>query len=235
MFLATLRYFRENHYLLASTKDKLFFTTKDWTSADIFTGNIAYMTEMSVKVAPGFVAKYPAGYEETFYLDNSETLQELSQNYKAGSSTLTTSKLVVRDSHATALNTLQFKNFYKSLLTTTTSGYASLTDAEKQAFISSGKNGAAFSITVKFELREWNESTRYYEKTGESFSYTYCFYENPTNARQFFTTITTVKGGKTTTVGDFFTISTRVKKIMNDVAKLYDTPETNPIDADALN
>ncbi len=219
----------------AAQLDFLFITTRDWTSADIFTGSIAYMTELSVKIAPGFVSKYPAGYQETFYLDNSETLQELSKNYKEGTTTLTTNKLVVRDGHATALNTMQFKNYYKSLLATTTSGYASLTDAQKQAFISSGTNGAAFSITIKYELREWNKGTSYYEKTGESFSYTYCFYEDPANARQFFTTITTVKGDKTTTVGDFFTVSTRVKKIMNDTMKLYDTPETNPIKSDALN
>ena len=132
----------------------------------------------------------PAGYEETFYLDNSETLAELSKTYKAGTTKLSTTKLVVRDSHATALHTMQFKNFYKSLLATTTTGYASLSDAQKQAFINSGAAGAALSITIKYELREWNDATKYYEKTGESFSYTYCFYEDPANARQFFTTIT---------------------------------------------
>ncbi len=216
--------------------DFLFLTTKDWATSDIFMGNIAYMTEMSVQIAPGFVAKYPAGYKGTFYLDNSETLAALSKSHTA-SSLLTTDKMIVRDDGAPSrvLNTMQFKNFYKSLLTTTTSGYSSLSDAEKQAFINSGKDGAALSITINYALREWNEETRYYELTGETFSYTYCFYEDASNARQFFTTITTVKNGTTTTVGDFFTVSTRVKKIMNDAMKLYDTPETNPILPDALN
>ena len=212
----------------------LFLTTKDWTTADIFGGNIAYMTEMSVQIASGFVTKYPAGYKETFYLDNSETLAELSKSHTA-SSILTTDKLIIRDGHSGVLNTMQFKNFYKTLLVTTTTGYSSLSETEKQAFIDTGKDGAALAITVKFALREWNEESRYYELTGETFTRTYCFYENPSDSREFFTTITTEKGGKKTTVGDFFTVSSRIKKIMNDAMKLYDTPETNPIISDSFN
>lgn len=212
----------------------LFYNKGDWTTPNLFTGSISYITEVGIQIAPGFVAKHPGGYKETFYLDNSETLKDLSESHDS-TTLLTTDKLIVRDSRAKALNTMQFKYFYKSLLATHTAGYASLSDAQKQAFIASGKDGAALSITVKFALRKWDEAVRQYVLTGETFSYTYCFYEDPANARQFFTTITLVKGNETTTVGDFYTISTRVKKVMNDAMKLYDTPETNPIDADALN
>ncbi|MBQ9802834.1 MAG: DUF4340 domain-containing protein [Clostridia bacterium] len=204
----------------------LFFTEKDWISYDLFTGHIAYMEEMYIKIAPGLADKYPEGYEETFSLDNSDTLAYLATQ-DAATSQLTADKVVVRDSAMKALNAKQFKTFYSSLLYTTCSGYSSLSEEKKESYIASGAEGAALVIRIKYVLRELNEDTGYYEETGEVIVREYCFYEDLSYPRQYFTTVNGV--------GDFYTVSSRVKKVINDIMKLYGTPETDPIKYDSLN
>ncbi len=204
----------------------LFYTTEDWISDDLFTGHIAYMEEMSIKIAGGMADQYPNGYQETFILDNSATLKALAENSSI-SSQISADQVVVRDTAGKVLNTTQFKNFYASLLYTACSGYSSLSDAQKQAHIDSGTEGATLVIKIKYVLRELNEETGYYEETGEVIEREYCFYQNLAYPRQYYTTINGV--------GDFFTVSSRIKKVINDIMKLYGTPETDPIDYGSLN
>ncbi|MBR3862049.1 MAG: hypothetical protein IKM42_00135 [Clostridia bacterium] len=203
----------------------LFFTQKDWISADLFSGSISYLEEMSIKVAPGMLSQYPAGYQQTFTLDNSETLKYLAENPEA-SSQLSTDKMVVRDSAGKVLNTMQIKHFYQSLLYTACPDYSALSQAQKQAHIASGTEGAALVIKLKYVLRELNEKTGYYEETGEVIVREYCFYENLSTPLQFFTTVNGT--------GDFYLPTSRIKKVLNDISKLYATPETDRIYYDSL-
>ncbi len=203
----------------------LFFSQKDWISDDLFSGSISYLEEIAIKVAPGMISQYPAGYQQTFSLDNSETLKHLAEN-PSTSSKISTDRLIVRDGAGKVLNTMQFKHFYQSLLYTTCPGYSDLTQAQKQAHIDSGTDGAALVIKLKYVLRELNEDTGYYEETGEVIVREYCFYENLSAPLQFFTT---VNGA-----GDFYLPTSRIKKVLNDITKLYGTPETDRIYYDSL-
>ena len=202
----------------------LFYTSKDWVSDEMFSGHVAYMQELSVQIAPGMVEQYPNGYRETFYLDNDESFERLS---KDSAKQISADYVHIMDSAGRTLNDKQFKTFYTSLLYTACSGESSLSAAAKQAHIDSGTEGAALVIKIKYVLREFNKDTGYYEETGEVIEREYCFYQNFAYPRQFFTTV----NGR----GDFYTISTRVKKIMNDIMKLYGTPETDPIKYNTLN
>lgn len=203
----------------------LFYTTKDWISEDLFTGNIAYMTEMYIKIAAGKADKYPEGYEETFTVDNSETLTQLEQEHSS-STQMNSSQLAVRDSKGKSLHAKQFKTFYQSLLYTMYSGYSSLSEAQQAAHKASGADGATLVIRIKYVLREYDKDTGRYEETGEIIEREYCFYENLSQPRQYYTTV----NGE----GDFYTVSSRIKKIINDIMKLYGTPETDPIKYDSL-
>ncbi len=202
----------------------LFYTAEDWVSDDLFSGHIAYMDELSVQIAPGMVDQYPNGYRETFYLDNTESFNRIAQN---SSKQISADYVHIIDSTGKTINDKQFKTFYSSLLYTSCSGESSLSDDEKQAHINSGTEGAALVIRIKYVLREFNKDTGYYEATGEVVEREYCFYQNYAYPRQYYTT---VNGA-----GDFYTISSRVKKVMNDIMKLYGTPETDPIDYGSLN
>lgn len=209
-----------------SQLDFLFYTQKDWISADLFSGSISYLEEISLKIAPDTISQYPSGYQQTFILDNSATLKYLAEN-PTTSSQLSTDQMVVRDSAGTVLNTMQIKHFYQSLLYTACSGYSDLTQAQKQAHIDSGTEGATLVIKLKYVLRELNEDTGDYEETGEVIVREYCFYENLSTPLQFFTTVNGV--------GDFYLPTSRIKKVLNDITKLYGTPETDRIYYDSLN
>ena len=203
----------------------LFYNTKDWISDDLFTGNIAYMEEMYIKIGAGMADKYPNGYEQTFILDNSETLAQLEKEHNA-SSQMSSDKLAVRDANGKTLNTKQFKTFYQCLLYTMYSGYSSLSEAQQEVHKASGTDGATLVIRVKYVLREYDATTGRYEKTGEVIEREYCLDQNLSQPRQYYTTVNGV--------GDFYTVSSRVKKIINDVMKLYATPDTDPIKYDSL-
>lgn len=203
----------------------LFYTTKDWISGELFSGHVAFMEEMSIQIAPGMAEQYPNGYRETFYLDNTESFNRLAQQQSAAQ--ISADYVHIMDSAGRTINDKQFKTFYSALLYTACSGESSLSDTERQAHIDSGTEGAALVIKIKYVLRELNKDTGYYEATGEVVEREYCFYQNYAYPRQYYTTV----NGK----GDFYTISTRVKKIISDVMKLYGTPETDPIDYGSLN
>lgn len=203
----------------------LFFTTKDWISEDLFTGNIAYMEELYIKIAAGKADKYPTGYEQTFTVDNSETFTQLEKEYGAATQ-VGSEKLAVRDAQGKSLNAKQFKTFYQSLLYTMCSGYSSLSEAQQAAHRATGTEGATLVIRIKYVPRAYDEKTGRFEQTEEPIVREYCFYENLSQPRQYYTT---VNGA-----GDFYTVSSRIKKIINDTMKLYGTPETDPIKYDSL-
>lgn len=202
----------------------LFYREKEWISSDLFFGNIAYLEKVELKIAPGMISQYAQeGYSETIWLDNSQTLEDIAKN--GTSTTISTDKLVVRTSSGKTIDTLQFKRFYQSLLYTTCPGYSDLTDAEKAGNIASGSDGAALTLKLRYVLRAYNKETGYYEETGEVIEREYCFYENLSVPLQFHTA---VNGA-----GDFYITTSRAKKLMNDIMKLYD-PKT-PIDYGSLN
>ena len=205
--------------------DFLFFREKDWISSDLFSGNIAYLEKVTLSIAPGMISQYPNGYSETLHLDNSETLKDIAQNNS--SSQISSDKMIVRaenNGKPITLDTLQFKRFYQSLLYTTCPGYSALTDEQKDAHAASGAAGAALSMKLRYVLREYDEDTGYYEETGEVIEREYCFYEDYTAPLQFYTTVNGV--------GDFYITASRVRKLMNDIMRLYDP--TDPIQYDRL-
>ena len=206
----------------------LFYREMDWISDELFWAPIAYLDRLTITIAPGKVSQYPNGYTETFILDNSKTLNDIAQN--GSSSQLSTDKLVVQDSgqnsnRVRTIDTLQFKRFYQSLLYTTCPGYSGLTQEQKQANIASGSAGAVLTIKLRYVLRERNEDTGYYDTTGEVVELEYCFYANREIPMQYHTT---VNGA-----GDFYVTTSRIKKLINDVMKLYDP--NDPIDYSSLN
>ena len=198
----------------------LFYTTEDWISDDLFTGQIAYMEEMMIEIAPGFADQYPNGYRETFTIDNTPTLEALQKNPSI-SSQISADQAVIRDTVGNVLHTTQFKTFYTSLLYTACSGYSSLSEAERQAHIDSGTEGAVLVIRIKYVPRELDKKTGYYEVSGEPIVREYCFYQNYAYPRQCFTTVNGV--------GEFYTVRSRIEKIINDTMKLYSTPDKDPI------
>ena len=120
---------------------------------------------------------------------------------------------------------MQFKRFYQTLLYTTCPGYSVLTEEQKQANEASGVEGSAFSLKLRYVLRERNADTGYYDATGEVVERQYCFYEN---LMQGTTQIHTTVNG----VGDFYITASRATKLLNDVMRLYDP--NDPIDYSSL-
>jgi CRISPR-associated endonuclease Csn1 len=104
-------------------------------------------------------------------------------------------------------------------------GVTSLTEAERQANQASGVEGSAFSLKLRYVLRELNTDTGYYDATGEVVERQYCFYENLSQGTMQIHT--TVNG-----VGDFYITASRATKILNDVMRLYDP--SDPIDYGSL-
>lgn len=200
----------------------LFWDSEAWVSREIFSGQIAYMEEMRIKIAPGdYAGVYSNGYEARFDIDNEESLKDLMGSNATGSNAqISSDKMIVRDMtrNGLVIDTMQFKRFYSFLLYTSASDKSTLTEDEKQAYAASGESGAWLTIYMRYELRERNPETGYYDKTGEVVERTYCFYysyKDPT--RQAYTTINGA--------GDLYTLTTRVNEIIKNVEKLYH-PET---------
>ncbi len=206
----------------------LFWSENDWVSKEIFSGQIAYMEEMIIKVGKGdYAGVYENGYEARFSIDNEESLKELMGSGQSGSNAqISSDKMVVRDMtrNGLVIDTMQFKRFYSFLLYTSASDVSTLSEQDKQDYIDSGDDGAWLSIYIRYELRTRNPETGYYDKTGEVVERVYRFYRSlgdPT--RQAYTTIAPNKTDKG--VGEFYTLTTRINEIIKNVEKLYH-PET---------
>ena len=189
----------------------LFWDDTDWISDDLFSGNIAYMTEMKISIAKGdYAGVFPDGKELVLTTDNSETIRKLKESKDKE---ISAANLVVRDNHTNVIDTTQFKRFYQSLLYTAYNDYSSLSPEDRDAYIASGDAGAWMVITVTYELRRYNSETGGHELTGEVITRTYRFYHDYAYPRQVFTTVNGV--------GQFYTSRDRVAKIIKDVARLY--------------
>ena len=188
----------------------------DWVEPRIFSDYIAYCDRITVHVAAGN-GTFPAGRDVTFYLDNSASLEIDTQQ----SESVSTDAMVVRDDQNTVLDTYQFKLFYKSLLYTALTGSSSLTEAEQQALIDSGTEGATLAVTLHFRPLKYNSTTKRYEETGETIEKTYCYYTSYTYPREAFTTLNGV--------GEFYTVRTRVEKVIRDLGRLYAGETIDPM------
>lgn len=188
----------------------------DWVDARIFSDYIAYCDRIAVHVAPGG-ATFPAGRDITFYLDNSLSL---AAEFKPDDN-IPTDDMIVRDDSGTVIDTYQFKLFYKSLLYTALSGSSSLSETERQALIDTGDAGATLSIKLHFRLMKYNAATKHYEETGEVVEKDYCYYTSYTYPREAFTTLNGV--------GQFYTVRTRVEKVIRDIGKLYTGETIDPM------
>ena len=198
----------------------LLWEDSEWVDADPFSGNIAFMTELSVKVASGD-ATFPSGYQKTFYLNNSASFDALAASK---SDQLHSNKMKVTDDSGKTMNTSHFKDFYVSLLYTSLTGLSSLDDTEKQAAISSGENGAALVIRAKYVLREFDPVSGVFVETGEVVERVYCFYRSYSQPREMYMTL----NGE----GDFYVIRSRVEKLIRDISKLYNP--NDPIIYDSI-
>ena len=180
----------------------------DWIEPRIFSDYISYCDRITVHVAAGN-SVFPAGRDVTFYLDNSASIAGETSAEEA----VSTDELVVRDDRNTVLDTYQFKLFYKTLLYTALTGTSSLTEAERQALIDTGAEGATLAVTLHFRLLRYNAGTKHYEETGETIEKAYCYYTSYEYPREAFTTLNGV--------GAFYTVRTRVEKVIRDLGRLY--------------
>ena len=187
----------------------------DWIAPRIFSDYISFCDRVTVHVAPGN-ATFPEGRDVTFYLDNSASINTELENNVA----IPTDDMVVRDDQGVVIETMQFKQFYKTLLYTSLTGTSSLSEAEQQALIETGAAGATLSLQLHFTLLKYNQDTKRYVETGETVERTYCYYTSYTYPREAFTTLNGV--------GKFYTVRTRIDKVIRDLGKLY---TGDPIDA----
>ncbi len=193
--------------------DFLFWGLKDWTATELFMGNIAYLTELSVKVKAG-EGNYRDDFRKTFYLDNSKTLEKLAETVPS-KPMISSSDLVVRDDKG-SMDTQQFRLFYGMLLNTNLIDLSALTETEKAQHRASGTEGAALVIRVKYVLLKYDAETNTYYETGEVIERELCFYRSY-GTRQVYVTVNGV--------GEFCILRSRLEKMIADVDKLYH-PET---------
>ena len=193
--------------------DFLFWTLGDWTATELFMGNIAYLTELSVKIKGG-EGNYKDDFRKTFYLDNSKTLEKLAETTPSNPM-ISSSELVVRDDKG-SMDTEQFRLFYGMLLNTNLIDRSALTEAEKEQHRASGTEGAALVIKVKYVLLKYDAETNTYYETGEIIERELCFYRSY-GTRQVYVTVNGV--------GEFCILRSRLEKMISDVDKLYH-PET---------
>ena len=214
--------------VVAIPKEQMNFLLWDaieWVEPRIFSDYISYCDRITVHVAPGN-GTFPGGRDVTFYLDNSESLTIDTQQSEA----VSTDKLVVRDDQGRAWtydnvnqadDVYQFKLFYKTLLYTSLMGTSSLTEAEQQALIDTGEAGATLAITLHFSLLKYSTEAGRYVETGETIEKSYCYYTSYEYPREAFTTLNGV--------GKFYTVRTRVEKVIRDLGRLYAGETIDPM------
>lgn len=193
--------------------DFLFWTLGDWTATELFAGNIAYLSELSVKIKGG-EGNYKDDFRKTFYLDNSKTLEKLAETVPSNPM-ISSSELVVRDDKG-SMDINQFRLFYGMLLNTNLIDRSALTEAEKEQHRASGTEGAALVIKVKYVLLKYDAETNTYVETKEVIERELCFYRSY-GTRQVYVTVNGV--------GEFCILRSRLEKMISDVDKLYH-PET---------
>lgn len=187
----------------------------DWVAADIFSDHIAFCDRITVHVAAGN-STFPSGRDVTFYLDNTDSFnRETNDN-----TSIPTDQMIVRDDQGVVIETYQFKRFYQALLYTSLAGPSSLTEVERQAMIDTGTEGATLALTLHFRLMKYDKATKRYVETGETVEREYCYYTSYAYPREAFTSLNGV--------GEFYTMRTRIDKIIRDIGKLYTSETIDP-------
>lgn len=195
----------------------LSWDTKEWIESTIFSNNIAYLTELSIKAAA--CDTFPGGYTGVFHPDNTATIRDLEAKTNH-SGAISSDKMTVADGNGKALDVTQFKRFYQELLCTSLVGYSSLPEETQQAYRNAGAAGAQLTLKLTYTLLKYNAVKGVYEATGETVVREYCFYRDYAAPREIFTTVNGV--------GDFYISRTRFEKILRDIGRLYNPDD--PID-----
>ena len=188
----------------------LSWDTKEWIESTIFSNNIAYLTELSIKAAA--CDTFPGGYTGVFHPDNTATIRDLEAKTNH-SGAISSDKMTVADGNGKALDVTQFKRFYQELLCTSLVGYSSLPEETQQAYRNAGADGAQLTLKLTYTLLKYNAVKGVYEATGETVVREYCFYRDYAAPREIFTTVNGV--------GDFYISRTRFEKILRDIGRLY--------------
>jgi hypothetical protein len=200
--------------------DFLKWDLSKWVDYNIFGGNIAYISEIGINVAAG-QSTFPEGFSKILYFDNSETIKYLEEN-KTDTLTIGSDNLVVRDSSGKVLDITQIRYFYTSLLYTMLNGTSSLSEERKEEHRESGTEGAMLTISIKYVPLIFDNATGKYVESGEVVTREYCFYRDYSTPRESYTTVNGV--------GEFFTLRTRVEKLINDINRLYTGETIKPQD-----
>ncbi len=185
-----------------------------WVDGDVFSGGVAYMQKLEI-LCPGGVAGKTS---LVFTLDNSASIL----NWESGStnSSIPSDKMKVW-ANGEAVDLMQFKLFYQTLLYSSLSGSASCSEELQELFRNAAKNeaggyaleGAEPILALKLTYNTEPDGS------GETVVRTYAFYKYG-GGRQCFMAF----NGN----GSFYMLQNRVNKIISDIAKVFDpsTPIT---------
>ncbi len=189
-----------------------------WVDLNIFSGHIAYISEISVGIPAGN-ATFPSGFFKTLYFDNSESFK----NITTLPNNIPTTALTIRDSTGNAIVADQFRAFYQALLYSNLGGLSSLDEETQEAYRQGTGGEPILTLKIKYVLRVYDADAAAFVETGEIVTREYCFYRDYATPREIFVTL----NGN----GTFFMARTRVEKIISDLNRLYTGEEIKPQDA----
>ncbi len=174
----------------------------EWISADIFSGNIGFCEEITISGKTGTAEGLTDVTFARFLLDNSASSKEESSNGMIDTSKLRVIAEYLRGSENARVeltDTTPFRQFYQTLIYSSLSGYAqALSEEQMNAYRESGDDGADIIITMRFNA------------DGKTITRTYRFYHYAN--RQSFMTL----NGK----GEFYMERARTTKIFNDLGRV---------------
>ena len=190
----------------------------DWIENSYINGGIVFMEKLEVYVPGGVSVNGENKTNFAFVIDNTQSLEDFTLS--SSNSTIPSDKMKVWES-GNAVDLMQFKLFYQTLLRSELGGMASCSEAWQQACRDAAankdgnyaKDGVEPILVIKITYNEQ------YDKTGERIERVYCFYEYETPGYQSFATFNGV--------GSFYMVRGRVTKITSDLVKVFTGEEIN--------
>ncbi len=180
----------------------------DWIENTYINGNIVFLQGMEIFVPGGVTVDGVNRTEFNFVIDNSASIEDMEED----ASSIPSDKMLVWES-GNAVELMQFKTFYQSLLRSELGGTASCPedwqeicrDAAKQEDYANDSVQPILVIKMTYNTKE--------DGSGDEVVRTYCFYPYKTGNYQSFATL----NGN----GSFYMVTRRVQKIINDLGRVF--------------
>ncbi len=190
----------------------------DWIENSYINGGIVFMEKMELYVPGGVSVNGQNKTNFSFVLDNAESLINFDTT---GGDNIPSDKMKVWES-GVAVDLIQFKLFYQTLLRSELGGLVSCSKTWQQACEqASGKQDQGYAsdgveplLVIKITYKE------NYDGSGKTHERVYCFYPYETPGYQ---SVATFNG-----LGEFYMVSSRITKIISDLGKVFSGEKIDP-------